>query len=236
MTRIDGGELLTRTLVRHGVREVFTLHGGHLDAAYQAPSGRELRWIDTRHEQAAGHAADGWARTTGRVGVAMVTAGPGVTDVVTAVANAYLDCIPTLFLGGRRAAARRRDPAAPGRLRPGGPHAPHHQVGTSHHPYRAHPRSRGAGAAHGDHRPAGPGVSRASHRRAVRARRRGARDLPGVPASPVGPGADIRGGRAVAGAAGHGRAPGPARGRRSVVLGRCSRAARGRRAHRELPS
>ncbi len=100
MARIDGGELLTRTLARHGVREVFTLHGGHLDAAYQAESARRLRFIDTRHEQAAGHAADGWARTTGRVGVAMVTAGPGVTDVVTAVANAYLDCIPTLFIGG----------------------------------------------------------------------------------------------------------------------------------------
>jgi len=100
MARIDGGELLTRTLARHGVREVFTLHGGHLDAAYQAESARRLRFIDTRHEQAAGHAADGWARTTGRVGVAMVTAGPGVTDVVTAVANAYLDCVPTLFIGG----------------------------------------------------------------------------------------------------------------------------------------
>src|SRR2546428_3618569 len=100
MARIDGGELLTRTLARHGVREIFTLHGGHLDAAYQAESARRLRLIDTRHEQAAGHAADGWARTTGRVGVAMVTAGPGVTDVVTAVANAYLDCIPTLFIGG----------------------------------------------------------------------------------------------------------------------------------------
>src|SRR5437867_12256624 len=80
MARIDGGELLTRTLARHGVREIFTLHGGHLDAAYQAESARRLRFIDTRHEQAAGHAADGWARTTGRVGVAMVTAGPGVTD------------------------------------------------------------------------------------------------------------------------------------------------------------
>src|SRR5438094_938310 len=100
MARVDGGELLTRTLARHGVREVFTLHGGHLDAAYQAESARRLRFIDTRHEQAAGHAADGWARTTGRVGVAMVTAGPGVTDVVTAVANACLDCIPTLFIGG----------------------------------------------------------------------------------------------------------------------------------------
>ena len=100
MARIDGGEMLVRVLEAQGIREVFTLHGGHLDAIYQAARGRGIRWIDTRHEQAAGHAADGWARTTGRVGVAMVTAGPGVTDVVTAVANAYLDCIPTLFIAG----------------------------------------------------------------------------------------------------------------------------------------
>ncbi len=100
MARIDGGEMLVRVLEQAGIHEVFTLHGGHLDAIYQAARGRKLRWIDTRHEQAAGHAADGWARTTGRVGVALVTAGPGVTDVVTAVTNAYLDCIPTLFIGG----------------------------------------------------------------------------------------------------------------------------------------
>jgi len=100
MARITGGEILVRVFERHGVDVVFTLHGGHLDAIYQAARGRPVRWIDTRHEQAAGHAADGWARTTGRVGVALVTAGPGVTDVVTAVANAYLDCIPTLFVGG----------------------------------------------------------------------------------------------------------------------------------------
>ncbi len=100
MARIDGGEMLVRVLEHEGIREVFTLHGGHLDAIFQAARGRTLRWIDTRHEQAAGHAADGWARTTGRVGVAIVTAGPGVTDVVTAVTNAYLDCIPTLFIGG----------------------------------------------------------------------------------------------------------------------------------------
>src|SRR3989441_1426212 len=100
MARIDGGELLTRTLARHGVREVFTLHGGHLDAAYQAESARRLRFIDTRHEQAAGHAADGWARTTGRVGVAMGTAGPGGTDGGTAGANAHPDRIPTLFIRG----------------------------------------------------------------------------------------------------------------------------------------
>jgi acetolactate synthase-1/2/3 large subunit len=100
MARIDGGEMLIRVLEQEGIREIFTLHGGHLDAIYQAARGRNMRFIDTRHEQAAGHAADGWARTTGRVGVAIVTAGPGVTDVVTAVTNAYLDCIPTLFIGG----------------------------------------------------------------------------------------------------------------------------------------
>jgi thiamine pyrophosphate-dependent acetolactate synthase large subunit-like protein len=55
----------------------------------------------TRHEQAAAHMADGWARTTGRPGVAMVTAGPGVTDAVTGVANAYLDAIPMVLIGGR---------------------------------------------------------------------------------------------------------------------------------------
>lgn len=100
MAKIDGGEILVRVFEQQGIDVVFTLHGGHLDAIYQAARGRPLRWIDTRHEQAAGHAADGWARTTGRVGVAIVTAGPGVTDAVTAVTNAYLDCVPTLFIGG----------------------------------------------------------------------------------------------------------------------------------------
>ncbi len=100
MAQIDGGEMLVRVLESAGVGELFTLHGGHLDAIYQAARNHGLRLVDTRHEQAAGHAADGWARTTGRIGVAIVTAGPGVTDVVTAVANAYLDCVPTLFVGG----------------------------------------------------------------------------------------------------------------------------------------
>src|SRR2546426_5188076 len=125
MARIDGGELLTRTLARHGVREVFTLHGGHLDAAYQAESALRLRFIDTRHEQAAGHAADGWARTTGRVGVAMVTAGPGGTDGVTAGANAYLDCVPTLFIGGAAPPPRPRTPPPPGGLAPPARQQPH---------------------------------------------------------------------------------------------------------------
>lgn len=101
MTTTDGGKILVQMLLAEGVDRVFTLHGGHLDAIYQAAMDRGLKLLDTRHEQAAGHAADGWARTTGRVGVAIVTAGPGVTDVVTAVTNAWLDCVPMLVIGGR---------------------------------------------------------------------------------------------------------------------------------------
>jgi acetolactate synthase-1/2/3 large subunit len=100
MARVDGGELFIRVLERAGIDTIFTLHGGHLDAIFQAAREREIRLVDTRHEQAAGHAADGWARTTGKPGVAIVTAGPGFTDCVTAIANAYLDCIPTLFVAG----------------------------------------------------------------------------------------------------------------------------------------
>jgi acetolactate synthase-1/2/3 large subunit len=101
MAKIHGGEMLVRMLEREGVRQVFTLHGGHLDAIFDACLKHDLRVIDTRHEQAAAHMADGWARTTGEPGVAMVTAGPGVTDAVTGVANAYMDSIPMLLIGGR---------------------------------------------------------------------------------------------------------------------------------------
>ena len=101
MAKIDGGEMLVRTLEQEGVREIFTLHGGHLDAIYAACGAHGMRVIDTRHEQAAAHMADGWARTTGRPGVAMVTAGPGVTDAVTGVANAFMDSIPMILIGGR---------------------------------------------------------------------------------------------------------------------------------------
>src|SRR5438477_2184565 len=101
MAKIDGGEMLVRALERENVHEIFTLHGGHLDSIYAAAARHNFRVIDTRHEQAAAHMADGWARTTGRPGVAMVTAGPGVTDAVTGVANAFMDAIPLVLLGGR---------------------------------------------------------------------------------------------------------------------------------------
>ncbi len=102
MAKIDGGEMVARILEREGIREIFTLPGD-VDLILHAAESRGFRIIDTRHEQAAGHMADAWARVTGRPGVAAVTSGPGVTDVVTAVANAYVDAIPMLVLAGRSA-------------------------------------------------------------------------------------------------------------------------------------
>jgi acetolactate synthase-1/2/3 large subunit len=102
MLRIrTAGTALAETLSRFGVEEVFTLHGGHLDAFLVECPKQGIRLTDTRHEAAAGHAADAYARATeGRLGVCAVTAGPGLTNAITAIANAYLDAIPTLFIVG----------------------------------------------------------------------------------------------------------------------------------------
>lgn len=101
MAMIDGGEMIVRALEQQGVREVFALSGGHLDPIFHACDAHGFRLIDTRHEAAATHMADGFARTTGRPGVALVTAGPGVANAITGVANAWMDAIPMLCIGGR---------------------------------------------------------------------------------------------------------------------------------------
>ena len=100
MARLNGGQILIDVLRRFGVDTAFTLHGGHLDAAYQAARDAGIRLVDTRHEQAAGFAASAYARSSGRVGVAMITAGGGITNVVSPVANALADCVPMLVIGG----------------------------------------------------------------------------------------------------------------------------------------
>jgi thiamine pyrophosphate-dependent acetolactate synthase large subunit-like protein len=100
MTVLDGGELLARTLRQAGVEEIFALHGGHLESFYQGCVNNHIRLTDTRHEAAAGHAADGYARATGRLGVCVVTAGPGFANAVSAILNASLDASPTLFVIG----------------------------------------------------------------------------------------------------------------------------------------
>jgi acetolactate synthase I/II/III large subunit len=95
-----GGELVGRTLAGQGVSTLYTLCGGHIAPIYEGCLNNEIRIIDFRHEQAAAHAADAHARLTRNVGVAVVTAGPGVTDAVTGVANAYHARSPLLLLGG----------------------------------------------------------------------------------------------------------------------------------------
>jgi len=95
-----GGELVARVLKQAGVSHVFTLCGGHILPIYDGCVKDGIGVIDVRHEQAAAHAADAYARLTRNVGVAIVTAGPGVTDAVTGVANAYAARSPLLLIGG----------------------------------------------------------------------------------------------------------------------------------------
>jgi acetolactate synthase-1/2/3 large subunit len=100
MGKRNGGELLVQMLDRAGISQFFTLHGGHLDSIFMAAQKQGFSITDMRHEQAAVQAADGWARTTGKPGVAVVTAGPGVADAISGVVNAHVDAIPMLVIGG----------------------------------------------------------------------------------------------------------------------------------------
>src|SRR2546423_8626691 len=91
-----GGHLIAQALKNEGVRYLFTLSGGHIAPIYDGCVDLGIEVIDFRHEQAAVHAADGWARVTLEPGVAAVTAGPGVTDGVTGIANAFYANSPIL--------------------------------------------------------------------------------------------------------------------------------------------
>lgn len=99
---MDGGKLVARALKKAGVDCIFTLSGGHVMAIYDGCLNEGIRIVDVRHEQAAVHAADAWARLhPGRVGVAVLTAGPGATDGVTGIANAWRANSPILVIGGQ---------------------------------------------------------------------------------------------------------------------------------------
>jgi acetolactate synthase I/II/III large subunit len=100
MPGLTGGDLVARVLAREGVGAIFTLCGGHVLPIYDACLREGIRVIDVRHEQAAAHAADAWARLTRGLGVAVVVPGPGVTDAVTGVANAHAARSPLLLIGG----------------------------------------------------------------------------------------------------------------------------------------
>jgi acetolactate synthase I/II/III large subunit len=99
--QVHGGRIIAQVLAREGIDTLFTLTGGHISAIYDGCLDENIRIVDVRHEQAAAHAADAYARLTHRPGVAAVTAGPGLTDAITGVANAFYADSPVVLLAGR---------------------------------------------------------------------------------------------------------------------------------------
>src|SRR5436305_2270498 len=103
---LHGGRLVARRLKAHGVSRLFTLSGGHLFSVYDGCRAEGIDIVDVRHESAAAFAAEGWAKVTREPGVAALTAGPGVTNGMSAIASAQANHSPMLVLGGRAPALR----------------------------------------------------------------------------------------------------------------------------------
>ena len=99
---LSGADILVKTLIEQGCDTVFGYPGGQILNVYDSlyTHQDQIRHILTAHEQGAAHAADGYARTTGRVGVVISTSGPGATNLVTGIATAYLDSIPMVAICG----------------------------------------------------------------------------------------------------------------------------------------
>ena len=104
--RLQGGRLAARAIAAAGVDTIFTLSGGHVMPIYEGSRHEGVRVVDVRHEQSAAHAAEAWGRVRRRTGVALVTAGPGVTGTGTAVANCFAAQTPMVVLGGARPLAQ----------------------------------------------------------------------------------------------------------------------------------
>jgi acetolactate synthase-1/2/3 large subunit len=101
MERLTGAEILWECLVREGVTDVFGYPGGAILPAYDAMLKYPIRHVLVRHEQGATHMADGYARATGKVGVAVATSGPGATNMVTGIATAMMDSVPIVCITGQ---------------------------------------------------------------------------------------------------------------------------------------
>src|SRR5204863_3594861 len=100
-TQVHGGRIVAQRLAAHGVTKLFTLSGGHLFSIYDGCREEGIDLVDVRHEQAAAFAAEGWAKATRTPGVCALTAGPGVTNGMSAMASALMNSSPMLVLGGR---------------------------------------------------------------------------------------------------------------------------------------
>ena len=105
-TAMHGGRLVARRLKAHGVSKLFTLSGGHLFSIYDGCRAEGIDLVDVRHESAAAFAAEGWAKVTREPGVCALTAGPGVTNGMSALGSAQQNNSPMLVLGGRAPAMR----------------------------------------------------------------------------------------------------------------------------------
>ncbi len=100
---ISGGHLVAKALKNEGVDTIFTLCGGHIIDIYDGCIEEDIRILDFRHEQTAAHAADGYARQTGKLGCLVTTAGPGFTNAITGIATAFRSESPVLHIGGQSA-------------------------------------------------------------------------------------------------------------------------------------
>src|SRR5437764_7654125 len=101
MPQINGGQALIRALEMEGVEVIFGLPGGAILPVYDPIIDSPIRHILVRHEQGAGHMAEGFAHATGRPGVAMVTSGPGATNIVTPLCDAMMDSVPIVVITGQ---------------------------------------------------------------------------------------------------------------------------------------
>ncbi len=106
--KITGGHLVAKALKNEGVDTIFTLCGGHIIDIYDGCIDEGIRIIDVRHEQVAAHAADGYARQTLKTGCVVTTAGPGCTNAVTGIANAFRAESPVLHIGGQGALSQHK--------------------------------------------------------------------------------------------------------------------------------
>ena len=101
MAKLTGAQIVFRALQEEGVDTIFGYPGGAVLDVYNELPQTNIRHILVRHEQGAVHAADGYARASGDVGVCLVTSGPGATNTVTGIASAYMDSIPVVVLTGQ---------------------------------------------------------------------------------------------------------------------------------------
>jgi acetolactate synthase I/II/III large subunit len=108
VNKISGGHLVAKALKNEGVEVIFTLCGGHIIDIYDGCLDEGIKLVDVRHEQVAAHAADGYARVSGTPGCAVVTAGPGTTDAITGIANAFRAESPMLLIGGQGALSQHK--------------------------------------------------------------------------------------------------------------------------------